>query len=133
MITLLEVKSLGKEKNSKNLDKLLYLYEVVSDIDIKREVVSSIGRQKDNKRILNFIKKNIYTCKCMDLVYQMYRTILYKQSIKEFSQLKAKVEKYFDNEIIYKMDRFYKYRHQTSKKQTKTELIDKPLILNGDS
>ena len=63
----------------------------------------------------------------------MYRTILYKQSIKEFSQLKAKVEKYFDNEIIYKMDRFYKYRHQTSKKQTKTELIDKPLILNGDS
>ena len=133
MITLLEVKSLGKEKNSKNLDKLLYLYEVVSDIDIKREVVSSIGRQKDNKCILNFIKKNIYTCKCMDLVYQMYRTILYKQSIKEFSQLKAKVEKYFDNEIIYKMDRFYKYRHQTSKKQTKTELIDKPLILNGDS
>lgn len=134
MITLTEVKALGKEKCSENFDRLLFLYEVVSDIDIKREVVSSIGRQKDNPRILNFIKNNIYKCKCMDLVYQMYRTILYKQSIAEFSKLKNEVEKYFDNEIIYKMDRFYKYRHNKSKKQLlKNNEIKRPLIFNGDS
>ena len=110
MISLAEVKQLGKEKSSYNMDKLLYLYENISDIDIKREVVSSIGRQHDLKRIIEFIKNNIYSCGCMDLVYQMYRTILYKQSNAEFKQLKSEVEKYFDNEIIEKMNRFYNYR-----------------------
>ena len=47
MVSLLEIKELGKNKSSESLTKLLKLYDVVSDIDIKREIVSSIGRQKD--------------------------------------------------------------------------------------
>ena len=107
MISLLEVKDLGKNKSSENLSKLLKLYDVVSDIDIKREIVSSIGRQKEDEIIYRFIKENVFDCKCMDLVYQMYRTLLYKQSNDKFYKLKCDVEKFYDNEIIYKMKRYY--------------------------
>lgn len=67
MVSLLEVKELGKNRCSENLSKLLKLYDIVSDIDIKREIVSSIGRQKDYDTVYNFIKDNVYNCKCMDL------------------------------------------------------------------
>lgn len=134
MISLLEIKRLGKEKCSENLDKLLKLYDIVSDIDIKREIVSSIGRQRDDERIFNFINSNVFDCKCMDLVYQMYRTLLYKQSINKFYQLKIDVEKYFNNEIINKMNRYYNYRHSTKVNKKKNfKFIETPLVLYGDS
>lgn len=132
-MNILEVKQLGKEKSSTNFDKLLTLYNNVSDIDIKREIVSSIGRQTDISRIYEFIKNNIYTCNCMDLIYQMYRTILYKQSEQSFYKLKLEVEKYFDNEIIYKMDRFYKYRQSRKQPVSRIKNIKSPLILKGDA
>ena len=104
MVSLIEVKELGKNKCSENLAKLLNLYDIVSDIDIKREIVSSIGRQKNYDIVYNFIKNNIYNCKCMDLVYQMYRTLLYRQDDSRFHQLKLDVEKFvrtiYHNEYI---------------------------------
>lgn len=136
MISLLEVKRLGKEKSAENLSKLFELYDSITDIDIKREVVSSIGRQTDKKSVFNFIKTHVFDCGCMDLVYQMYRTLLYNYRFDDnFSTLKTEVEKYYDNEIIYKMKRFYEYKHSSKNQQankTKNK-IQSPLILKGDS
>lgn len=133
MVSLLEVKELGKNRCSENLTKLLKLYDVVSDIDIKREIVSSIGRQKDYDAVYSFIKNNIYNCKCMDLVYQMYRTLLYRQSMDQFYQLKLDVEKFYNNEIIDKMNRYWQYKHSNLKKQDVISKPTKPIVLHGDS
>lgn len=133
MVTLSEVKDLGKNRNSENLSKLLKLYDIVSDIDIKREIVSSIGRQKDYVTVYNFIKDNVYNCKCMDLVYQMYRTLLYRQSIDKFYQLKIDVEKFYNNEIINKMNRYWQYKHSNHNKQELVQKPTEPVIICGDS
>lgn len=133
MVSLLEVKDLGKNKSSENLSKLLELYDTVSNIDVKREVVSSIGRQKDEDAVYKFIKDNVFVCKCMDLVYQMYRTLLYKQSIGKFNQLKLDVAKFYNNEIINKMNRYYEYKHSNTKKQDIIENPISPIVLFGDS
>jgi DNA modification methylase len=106
MISLLKVKELGKNKNSENLMLLLKLYE--------------------------FIKQHIYNCDCMDLVYQMYRTLLYKQSIEKFYKLKTEVENFYKNEIIYKMKRFWEYKRSNTKKES-VDKIKKPRILCGDA
>ncbi len=133
MVSLLEIKELGKNRSSENLAKLLKLYDVVSDIDIKREIVSSIGRQKDYEAVYDFIKNNIYNCRCMDLVYQMYRTLLYRQSMEQFYQLKLDVEKFYKNEIIDKMNRYWQYKHSNFKKQEAISKPTKPVVLQGDS
>lgn len=133
MVSLLEIKELGKNKSSESLTKLLKLYGIVSDIDIKREIVSSIGRQKDYDIVYEFIKNNVYSCKCMDLVYQMYRTLLYRQSIDRFYRLKLEVEKFYNNEIIDKMNRYWNYKHSALKKQEIMEKPTAPVVLHGDS
>lgn len=76
--TIADIKNLGLIRSENNLKTLLKIYYKVDNIELKREIVSSIGRQKDNKIILDFIKRNVYKCGFMDLVYQMYRTCLYK-------------------------------------------------------
>ena len=78
MYTLSEIKNLGLIKSEENLKILLELYEKIFDVELRREIVSSIGRQKNDAVILNFIKENVYKCGLMELVYQMYRTCLYK-------------------------------------------------------
>ena len=44
-ITITEIKKLGKEKSKKNLKKLIELYYNTEKIELKREIVSSIGHQ----------------------------------------------------------------------------------------
>ena len=36
------------------------LYEFVDDVELKREIVSSIGRQTDNEIIFKFISESVY-------------------------------------------------------------------------
>ena len=69
----------------------------------------------------------------MDLVYQMYRTLLYRQSMDRFYRLKLDVEKFYNNEIINKMNRYWNYKHSASKKQEIIEKPTAPVVLNGDS
>ena len=68
MYTLSEIKNLGLIKSEENLKILLELYEKISDVELRREIVSSIGRQKNDAVILNFIKENVYKCGLMELV-----------------------------------------------------------------
>ena len=50
-----DIKLLGSNKSEENLNLLLKLYTSENNIDIKREIISSIGRQNDNEVIFNFI------------------------------------------------------------------------------
>lgn len=131
-----KVKKLGIQRSKENLDTLFYAYDnIKNNIDVKREIVSSIGRQKDNERIYSFIERNVFKCGYMDLVYQMYRTCLYKQKKDpNFKILGEEIYKYFDNEVIKKMKYFYDYRQAPKEKLiSKEKQILNPTLLEGDN
>lgn len=123
---------IGAIQNDETLDKLLVLFFKNNNIDIRREIVSSIGRQKNNDKILDFIKNNVYNCGSMELVYQMFRTCLYKKEDKRFLKLQKDILEYFKNEVLYKMKKYYDYRH-TKHVTNKTDKIMKPLLLKGNN
>lgn len=135
--TVADIKKLGLEKSENNLDKLINLFSDTNlDIDIRREIVSSIGRQKNDKKIINFILDNAFTCGYMDFVYQMYRTCLYKKvNNKEFETVGNDLLNYFDNEMLYKIKAYYDYKHTKNKKTLSRDnrTIKSPLLLIGDN
>lgn len=127
------IKSLGKEKNDVNLKLLLEIYhnEEIS-VKIKREVVSSIGRQSNKDLVYEFIQKEAF-CKnvIMEFVYQMFRTCLYNcKTDMRFENLRVKIMKTYDNEVINKMNDFYFHKGE---KRIKGKRIEKPTILLGDT
>lgn len=130
-ITITEIKKLGKEKSKKNLKKLIDLYYNTEKIELKREIVSSIGRQNktDIETVYNFIKDNVFEKNYMDVIYQFYRVILYNYFDFRFMKLGEKVEKFYDNEVIYKMKK-YKLEKKEIKKN---EAIRKATLLEGDA
>ena len=130
-ITIVEIKKLGKEKSKKNLKKLIELYHNTEKVELKREIVSSIGRQnkKDIETVYKFIKDNVFKKNYMDVIYQFYRTVLYNYSDFRFMKLGEKVEKFYDNEVIYKMKRYKLEKKEIKKNKT----IKKATLLEGDS
>lgn len=132
--TLAEIKNLGLVRSAENLKTLLALYEEVTDIELKREVVSSIGRQTDDKIIFDFIKSNVYRCGFMDLVYQMYRTCLYKgKSSAEFRELGAEIKAHFDNEVLNKMQEYFSYKQSRIGKRKREIKYREPILLRGNN
>lgn len=128
------IKQMGKESSNENLEKLKGYYQDKSlPIDIRREIVSSIGRQKNLDAVFEFISVEAFSGQPMDLVYQMYRTCL-KRSEKEsrFYDLGNKIKFSYNNEVINKMYDFYQYR-KSGKKHIVNNSIIKPLLLCGDS
>ena len=132
---LKQIKELGKIKNKDNFERLLSLYTMIDDIDMKREIVSSIGRHYFNNEIYEFIKNNGYKCYYMDVVYQMYRTCLYKGKYDyKFIKLGDEIKKYFDNEVINKMYEYYIYKHNSKKKFVPQSLkLDRLILLKGNN
>lgn len=127
------IKSLGKEKSEANFDLLLTIFEENIPIDIKREVVSSIGRQNDFDRILEFLKKEAFNDHPMELVYQMFRTCLYKREKDErFRKLGEDILKYYDNEVLYKMAEYKKEGRKKAQTWVRG-VIKRPLLLIGDT
>lgn len=134
-ISVERIKALGKEKSDKNLDILLALFDNPQiKLDVKREIVSSIGRQNNNDRVFSFIKDQVFNDKNqMELIYQMFRTCLYKgKTDRCFYDLGEKIKTTFNNEIINKMDSFYQYRQKRTKRVKNTKQV-KPTILVGDA
>ena len=134
-ITIERVKALGKEKSEENLDLLVNLFEDTSlKLDIRREIVSSIGRQTNNDRVLEFDTEQAFNPKNpMELIYQIFRTCLYKGKTDErFHELGEKIKSTYNNEIVAKMDAFYKFRHSKEKRVHNTEPV-KPTLLVGDT
>lgn len=131
-MTIEEIKKLGKEKSTSNTLKLIELFNQEFPVEIKRELASSIGRQKDDDLIYDFLINNAFSKNYMDVVYQFYRTTLYKSYDERFKKLSVKIEKHYDNEIIFRMRRFYDFK-KTKKLNLKKSSITKPLLLRGDS
>jgi len=133
-LSINDIKKLGLEKSDQNLYKLIRLFEKINSIELKREIVSSIGRQDNYQAVFAFIKENVYNCGYMDLVYQMYRTCLYKQRIdKRFEELGSEIYSYFNNEVIIKMKEFYDYRHSKKSSKKNQEKIKSPILLKGSN
>ena len=91
MYSIEQIKAMGKDKTKANFHKLLHLFFVpVLPLEIKREIVSSIGRYNCNDEIYDFITLEAFnTNNPMDLIYQMFRTCLYKsREDKRFDDLR---------------------------------------------
>lgn len=130
--TIEYIKSLGKNKSQENFDLLLQLYQKKLNVEIKREIVSSIGRQDDLDRIYNFLAKEAFKETPMEVVYQMFRTCLYNQeSDLRFKELCEKMLAYYDNEVMIKMYEFKNRKNEFRDIQNRKS-ITKPLILYGD-
>ena len=130
-ITVEYIKKLGAEKNTKNFNELLELYYSDLSIELKREVVSSIGRQSDLKRVYKFISKEAFENTYMELVYQMFRTTLYHLDDKKFKKLHDKFLNFYNNEMLEKME-YYHTNKKTRPKTVEPE-IARPTLLKGDS
>lgn len=131
--TIEKIKKLGEIKSEDNLSLLISLYEQDLPVDIKREVVSSIGRQTNNDRVYSFIVEHAFKqSTIMEYVYQMFRTCLYKAAKDDrFKELQQNIIDFYKNENLYKMQEFYVYRH--TRNLIVKNIINQPILLAGDS
>lgn len=134
-ISLNEIKKRGLQKDENNLDYLIELFKQDLEPDIKREIVSSIGRQKNNKKIYQFIHQEAFKKHYMEVIYQMFRTCLYKaKEDKNFANLRDELLAHYDNEVMQKMFDFYNFKQNKKQKQKETiKQITKPSLLIGDN
>ena len=133
-LTVPEIKNLGLVRNEENLQTLLRLYNEIADIELKREIVSSIGRQKNDKIIFDFIKNHVYNCGFMDVVYQMYRTCLYKSRTNAaFKALGLEIKSYFNNEVLDKMYEYFSYKQSHVGKKNRIVKYQSPILLRGNN
>ena len=132
MYSIEQVKALAKDDTK--FDILLKIFTGDYPIDIKREAVSSIGRQSENGKIYNFIQSEAFNkANPMELIYQMFRTCLYKsKQDSRFQDLREKILVFYNNENLEKMNEFYIYRHEKHA-QIKPQKISRPLLLIGNN
>lgn len=135
-ISVQYIKSLGSKKNrsKESLEKLKQLFLKDYKIEIKREIVSSIGRQTNNDEVLSFMIEQAFNNNPMELVYQMYRTCLYKGNTDtRFAELGEKIRYVYHNENIEKMKSYYEYKQKRSKRVRNLNGVTFPLLLVGDT
>ena len=134
MYSIEQIKDLGKEKSEINLNKLLEIFNLPAPVEIRREIVSSIGRQVNDDRVYIFMKREAFNDENpMDLIYQIFRTCLYKsKNDKRFLELRQEIIDYYQNENINRMNEFYNFRQQR-KKEKPINKISRPILLAGDS
>ncbi|MBR0252396.1 MAG: site-specific DNA-methyltransferase [Synergistaceae bacterium] len=134
MYSIEQIKAMGKERTSDSFARLLKIFQLSLPVDVKREVVSSIGRHNDNEKIYEFVKSEAFNKENpMELIYQIFRTCLYKsKNDKRFSDLRQKIMDFYKNENIEKMNAFYNFR-QLKKNTNSTQKITNPLLLIGDA
>ena len=112
MYSVEQIKAIGKERTHESFARLLKIFSSDVPIDIKREAVSSIGRHTDSDKIFDFINREAFNRdNPMELVYQMFRTCLYRSREDErFSQLRQRIIDSYHNENIDKMNAYYNFR-----------------------
>ncbi|TLD81255.1 site-specific DNA-methyltransferase [Helicobacter sp. MIT 11-5569] len=135
VITIESVKKLGLEKSDSNLAILLdmFMQEVLS-IEIQREIISSIGRQKNNDKIYDFLSKEAFNNHYMEVIYQMFRTCLYKsKEDMRFADLRDRILKHYNNEVMQKMLEYHSFRKEKKRDLKSQRQILKPSLLIGDN
>ena len=126
MYTVEQIKAMGKDRTKANFSKLLNLFFVpVFPVEIKREIVSSIGRYDYNDEIYDFISLEAFNNNNpMELIYQMFRTCLYKsRDDKRFEDLRNRIKNYYDNEVINKADDHFKEHTVNKCEEINTDII----------
>ncbi|TLD95477.1 site-specific DNA-methyltransferase [Helicobacter jaachi] len=133
-ITIESIKKLGVEKSDSNLDKLINLFSTTQEIDLKREITSSIGRQTNNDKIYEFLAKEAFSKHYMEVIYQMFRTCLYKSKNDiRFKILRDKMLEFYQNEVMQKMFEYYEYKQSKIAQKSLQKQITKPSLLIGDN
>lgn len=133
-ITIEYIKKLGLERKESNLNYLIKLFYNDFEIEIKREIVSSIGRQKQNDKIYDFLNKEAFNNNYMEVVYQMFRTALYKSKNDDrFIFLRDKMLEYYKNEVMQKMFEYYEFKQKRKTIKHEPKQIIKPSLLIGDN
>ena len=133
-ITIEYIKKLGLERKESNLNYLIKLFYDDFEIEIKREIVSSIGRQKQNDKIYDFLSKEAFKPHYMEIIYQMFRTALYKaKNDDRFRDLRDKMLTYYNNEVMQKMFEYYEFKQERQTIQIQEKQITKPSLLVGDN
>lgn len=129
------IKKRGLQKGEENLNYLIELFKQDLELDLKREIVSSIGRQENNDKIYEFLNKEAFEKHYMEVIYQMFRTCLYKaKDDKRFATLRDKILKHYDNEVLKKMLEYYNFKqHKKPKQKEEPRQITKPSLLIGDN
>ena len=141
MYSIEQIKAMGKDKTKANFHKLIHLFFVpILPVEIKREIVSSIGRYNYNDAIYDFIALEAFnTNNPMDLIYQMFRTCLYKsREDKRFDDLRQRIMTYYNNEVINKADAFYNFKDKLRVEKLRdgkltANKILQPMLLIGDA
>ncbi len=140
-----QIKAMGKNKTKENFSKLLHLFFIpVLPLEIKREIVSSMGRYDYNDDIYDFISLEAFNNNNhMELIYQMFRTCLYKSGEDErFEDLRQRIMTYYDTEVINKANAFYNFtkgknvkgknvKNKSAVNSTPMQLT--PMLLVGDA
>lgn len=133
-ITIEYIKKLGLERKESNLNYLIKLFYEDFEIEIKREIVSSIGRQKQNDKIYSFLSKEAFNIHYMEIIYQMFRTALYKSKKDDrFIILRDRMLEYYQNEVMQKMFEYYEFRQKRQSIKSQEKQITKPSLLVGDN
>ncbi|MBR0185747.1 MAG: site-specific DNA-methyltransferase [Synergistaceae bacterium] len=135
MYSIEQIKAMGKNKTKENFSRLLRLFFIpVLPLEIKREVVSSIGRYDYNDEIYDFISLEAFNNNNhMELIYQMFRTCLYKSSEDErFEDLRQRIIACYDNEVINKANVFYNFKGK-NKAVSNLMRLTTPMLLVGDA
>ncbi|WP_240329863.1 DNA methyltransferase [Helicobacter suis] len=134
-LTIEFIKKLGVEKSDVNLYLLIELFKKDGvEIGIKREIVSSIGRQKDNGAIFAFLNQEVFKGWGVDIVCQMLRTCLYKaKQDSRFVALRDKILKHYDNEVMHKMVAYHEFRQNKHSLKKQSSQIKRPTLLVGDN
>ena len=130
MFSVEQIKAMGKNRTRENFTTLIHLFSgSVLPLEIKREVVSSIGRYDYNNEIFDFISREAFASHPMEVIYQMFRTCLYKsKDDKRFGDLRQKIMLHYNNEVINKADAFYSFKGKPT-----VNRILKPMLLVGDA
>ena len=130
MFSVEQIKAMGKNRTRENFTALIRLFSgSVLPLEIKREVVSSIGRYDYDDEIFDFISREAFTSHPMEVIYQMFRTCLYKSKRDErFEDLRQKIMLHYNNEVINKADAFYSFKGKPT-----VNRILKPMLLVGDA
>lgn len=133
-ITLEFIKKLGAEKSEENLDFLIKLFYENDEIELKREIASSIGRQENSDKIYEFLQKEAFEKHFMEVLYQMFRTALYRaKDDLRFANLRDKMLEIYNNEVMQKMLEYYEFRQKRQPLKPKIRQITKPSLLIGDN
>ena len=142
MYSIEQIKAMGKNRSRENFSRLLHLFFIpVLPLEIKREIVSSMGRYDYNNDIYDFISIEAFNNNNhMELIYQMFRTCLYKSAEDErFEDLRQRIITYYDNEVINKANAFYSFNKEKNVKGKSKSVVNStptlltPMLLVGDT